>query len=113
MAETVSATSTVYMDNSLKKPLLKDLGIVFSKDLKVRKQCEDVYSKASQILGLIHRIIQYKDPTVLASLYNSMLRPHLENCSVVWSPNYAKDKALLERVQHRFTRMFTELKSLP
>jgi len=91
----------------------KDLGIVFSNDLKVRKQCEDAYSKASQILGLIHRIIQYKDPTVLVSLYKSMVRPHLENCSVVWSPHYAKDKALLERVQHRFTRMFTELKSLP
>jgi len=47
------------------------------------------YSKASQILGLIHRIIQYKDPTVLVSLYKSMVRPHLEKCSVVWSPHYA------------------------
>ena len=58
MAETVSATSTVYMDNSSKKPLLKKIWeLFFSKDLNVRKQCEDAYSKASQILGLIHRII--------------------------------------------------------
>ena len=63
----------------------KDLGIVFSKDLKVRKQCDDAYSKASQMLGLIHRIIQYKDRIVLVSLYKSMVRPHLENCSVVWT----------------------------
>ena len=42
-----------------------------------------------------------------------MVRPHLEYSSVAWSPHYVKDKALLERVQHRFTRMFPELKDLP
>ena len=36
-----------------------------------------------------------------------------EYCSVVWSPHFVKDKELLERVQHRFTRMFAGLKSLP
>ena len=33
----------------------KDLGMVFSKDMKVRQQCKEAYKKASQILGLIHR----------------------------------------------------------
>jgi len=37
----------------------------------------------------------------------------LKTARVVSSPHYAKDKALLERVQHCFTRMFPELKSLP
>jgi len=91
----------------------KDLGVVFSKDLKVRIQCEKAYNKASQMLGLIHRIIRFKDPSVLIALYKSMVRPHLENCSVVWSPHYTNDKALLERVQHRFTRTFPEIKNLP
>ena len=36
-----------------------------------------------------------------------------KKCSVIWSPHYKKDKVLLERVQHRFTRMFPELKDLP
>ena len=27
-----------------------------------------------------------------------------------WSPHYLKDKELLERVQHRFTRMFKDLR---
>jgi len=82
----------------------KDLGVTFTKDLK-RQQCEEAYKKASQILGLIHRTIQFKNPAVLISLYKSMVRPHLENCSVAWSP-HVKDEALLERVQHHFTRMF-------
>jgi len=66
----------------------KDLGVTFSKDLKVTQQCEEAYKKASQILGLIHRTIQFKNPAVLISLYKSMVRPHLENCSVAWIPHY-------------------------
>jgi len=91
----------------------KDLGVVFSKDLKVRQQCEEAYKKASQMLGFIHRTIRFKNPAVFIALYKSLVRPHLEYCSVAWNPYYAKDKALLERVQHRFTRMFPELKVLP
>jgi len=85
----------------------KDLGVVFSKDFEVRQECKEVYEKASQIMGLIHRTIQFKDPAVLISLYKSMLRDH------TWRPDYVKDKALLEGVQHRFIRMFPELKDLP
>jgi len=85
----------------------KDLGVVFSSDLKLRRQCEEAYSKASQMLGLINRTIQFKNPKVLLPLYKSIVRPHLEYCSAVWSPQYVKDKYLLERVQHRFSRIFT------
>jgi len=35
----------------------KDLGVVFYDDLKVRGQCEEAYSKASQMLGLINRTV--------------------------------------------------------
>ena len=73
----------------------------------------DRYKRASQILGLIHKTIQYRNPSVLVTLYKSMVQPHIEHCSVAWSPHYVKGKALLERVQHRFTRMFLELKDLP
>ena len=30
-----------------------------------------------------------------------------------WNPHYSKDRCLLERIQHRFTRMFPHLRSLP
>ena len=42
-----------------------------------------------------------------------MVRPHLEYCSTVCSPHYVKDKQMLKKVQHRFTRMFPHLKKLP
>jgi len=40
-------------------------------------------------------------------------RPHLEYCVPPWSPYYVKDKELIERIQHTFTRMFPELRKLP
>ena len=40
-------------------------------------------------------------------------RPHLEYCVPAWSPHYVKDKEVIERIQHRFTRMFPELRKLP
>ena len=59
---------------------------------------------------MINRTITYKERGILVSLYKTLVRPHLEYCMSAWSPHYAKDKELLEKVQRRFTRMFTELK---
>ena len=57
------------------------------------------------MLGIINRTIQNKTQEVMVCLYKALVRPHLEYCTVAWSPSYVKDRALLERVQHRFTRM--------
>jgi len=91
----------------------KNLGVMFSSDLKVSVQRKEAYSKANCILGLINRTIKYKYSATLISLYKSMVRPHLEYCSVVWSPHYNKDKMPLEKIQHRFTRLFPNLRKLP
>ena len=64
------------------------------------------------MLGLINRTFSIKQPSILLRLYKSLVRPHLEYCSPAWSPKYVKDKELLERVQHRFTRFFKELREL-
>ena len=88
----------------------KDLGIFITDNLKPTRQCKQAYSKASKALGLIGRTISFKSKDVLLRLYKTLVRPHLEYCSSAWSPYYEKDKFLLERVQHRFTRMVPGLK---
>ena len=59
----------------------KDFGNIFSKNLKVAAQCNEVYTKANCMLGLISRTIKYKNMEYLTNLYKSILRPHLDYCS--------------------------------
>lgn len=90
----------------------KDLGIIIMNSLKVSDQCMQAYNRASRMLGMMRRTIKSRSPEILISIYKSVVRPHLEYCVPAWSPQYIKDKDLLERVQHRFTRMFSHLREL-
>ena len=54
---------------------------------------------------MIGRNIRYKSPDVMLRLYKSMVRPHVEYCTVAWSPHYIKDKQLIEKIQQRFIKM--------
>jgi len=88
----------------------KDLGIMISSDLKSSNQCIQACRKASKMLGMIKKTISYKKkPEIMVRLYKTLVRPQLEYCVSAWSPHYIKDKELLERVQHRFTRMIKEV----
>ena len=88
----------------------KDLGEMMTNDLKSSEQCIQAYNRASRMLGMLGRTIVSRSPEILVKLYKSIVRPHLEYCTPAWSPHYKKDKELLEKVQHRFTRMFRHLK---
>ena len=48
----------------------------------------------------------------MTMLYKSLVRPHLEYCTAALPPHYAKDKELLEKVQHWFTRLISGIKDL-
>ena len=44
---------------------------------------------------------------------NGASTPGIAYCCAVWSPHFIKkDKQMLEKIQHRFTRMFSHLKNL-
>ena len=45
-------------------------------------------------------------------LCKSLVRQHLEYCVSAWSQNYKKDKELMERIHHRFTKMILGFKEL-
>ena len=91
----------------------KDLGIIISNDLKPGKHISEVVKTANKIAGFIGRAFDYKSEKVILTLYNSLVRPHLEYCVQFWSPYFRKDVDKLERVQRRVTKMIPRLRNKP
>ena len=48
----------------------KDLGLIFTKDLKAVNNCGEVVKKANRILGMIKRNFQDKSVQTILPLYN-------------------------------------------
>jgi len=45
-------------------------------------------------------------------LYKTLIRLHVEYFKSIWSPYYVKDKELIEKLQHRFTKLIQEVANL-
>ena len=88
----------------------KDLGVLVSNNLKVGPEYNQAFQKANRMLRLLKRMIDNKTPQIMLCLYKSLVRPHVEYCVSAWSPHYIKD--ILERIQHRFTRLIPEMQKL-
>ena len=76
-------------------------------NMKVSEQWRIEASKGNQVLGMIRRIITYKEKSlivVFVSLYKAIVRPHLEYCIQAWSTYLTEDIDMLEKIQRRATK---------
>ena len=90
----------------------KDLGVIIDENLNFRKHIITKVNLANRNVGLMFKNFTFMNKNMFLSLYKTMVRPHLEYASVIWSPKYKKDAILIENVQRRATRMVKELKGL-
>ena len=72
----------------------KDLGVTMNANMKVSEQCRIAASKGNQVLGMIRRNITYKEKSLIIPLYKAIVRPHLEYCIQVWSPQRRATKLI-------------------
>ena len=80
----------------------KDLGVDITNKLSWNTQCDRLYSKACQQLGLVKRnghIVS--DPKCRRALYLTLVRSQFENCSVIWRPCTKSLSDKLESLQKR------------
>jgi len=66
--------------------------------MKCSQQCIQAFSKTGRVMGMIKRMIRFKEVRIMISLYKTLLRPHVEYCVSAWSPYYKKDNESLEKV---------------
>jgi len=86
-------------------PEVKDLGVLVDKKLNMTRQCALAAQMANHILGCIKSSVASRVRKVILPLCSALVRPHLESCIQLWSPQHMKDMDLLEQIQRRATKM--------
>lgn len=86
-----------------RKTAARDLGVIFDEKLSFHAHYDEIVSRCSRLLGFICRITRdFRNPSSLLYLFNSLVRSILEYNTSVWSPNYAVHSDRIEKIQKRF-----------
>jgi len=82
------------------------------KKLNTSHECALAAQKANCILGCITSSVASRSREGMLLLCSALVRPHLESCVQLWSPQHRTDMDLLEWVQRRVTKMIRGLEHL-
>ena len=85
--------------NICQKPDLRDLGVRLSSDLTFNLQVEKVITTSSQMVGWGLRTFRSRGRHIMMVLLKSLVQPHLDYCSQLWSPSSQGHINKLENVQ--------------
>lgn len=89
-----------------------DLGVLYDSKLSFKQHVDNITKSALKSLGFMMRNCNsFNNQIALKQLYFTLVRSHLEYCSLIWFPIYGEYKIKIENVQRRFLK-FLNLKVL-
>ena len=104
-----TASRTLHHEIGSRVKSEKDLGVIFDDKLLFREHIAKKISTCKQeFRPNIQELYLFNQRNVLA-LYKSLVRPHLEYLTTVWSTMYKKDAMILENTQRKVTKMVNSI----
>lgn len=84
---------------------LRDLGVFLDEKLLFKSHIEKIVDKSYKMLGFVLRVSKdFKKPSTLVMLYNSLVRSVLEYCSAAWNPQYNIYIDSIEKIHNKFLK---------
>ena len=93
--------------------VVKDLGVYITNDMKFNVHIDRMVAKALRMSGLVFKSFMCRDHVFLTKMFTVFVRPVLEYCTTVWSPQGLENIKKIERVQRRFTKRYPGLSDVP
>ena len=88
----------------------ENLGVLVDYKLDMSQQCASTVWKVNCTLGCIKRSVVSRSKEVILLLCSMLVRPHLQYCVQMWSPQYRREVGLLEHTQRNATEMIQGMK---
>ena len=91
----------------------KDVGDKIASNFNFSQRRNDAANNANRVLDFIKGNFSFRNKDIMLSLYNSLIKSHLEYAVQFWSPHLAEEITELENVQHTATKMVSCLCNKP
>ena len=91
----------------------RDLGVTMENSAKFELHIENVCKKVRQKCGWVLRIFYCRDQHFLRHMFNTLIQPHIDYCSQLWTPQEGPQLDKVEKLLKNFTAKIRSVKHLP
>ena len=85
----------------------KSLGILIDDNMAWHSHIDKLSKKIASGIGAIKRIKPFVSPEILHYIYNALVQPHFDYCSIVWGNCGKTLSEKLQKLQNRAARILT------
>ena len=85
----------------------KSLGILIDNNMAWHSHIDKLSKKIASGIGAIKRIRPFVSPEILHYIYNALVQPHFDYCSIVWGNCGKTLSERLQKLQNRAARILT------